>query len=66
MKRHLIDFAVLSTLIARGDLLAADTIPRDCRWLRNAIGAIRLDGAIIPAIDGADLGIERLIVALNA
>jgi len=25
-----------------------------------------MDGTIIPAIDGADLGIERLIIALGA
>lgn len=65
-KRHLIDFAVLSTLITRGDQLATQMTDRDRRRLGNAIGAIRLDGTIIPAVDGADLGIERLIVALSA
>ena len=66
VKRHLIDFAVLSTLIARGDLLAAQITKRDRERLKNAIGAIRMDGTIIPAIDGSDLGIERLLVALGA
>ncbi|TFB48253.1 hypothetical protein [Cryobacterium tagatosivorans] len=66
VKRHLIDFAVLTTLIARGDLLAAQITKRDRERLKNAVGAIRMDGTIIPAIDGSDLGIERLLVALSA
>lgn len=66
VKRHLLDFAVLSTLITRGDQLVAQMSDRDRRRLGNAIAAIRADGTIIPAIDGADTGIDRLIVALNA
>lgn len=66
VKRHLIDFAVLSTLVTRGDRLATAMTPKDRRRLGNAIGALRLDGTIVPAIDGADLGLERLVVALNA
>ncbi|TFD20837.1 hypothetical protein [Cryobacterium sp. TMT2-23] len=66
VKRHLIDFAVLSTLVTRGDQLAVQMSKRDRQLLGNAIGAIRMDGTIVPAIDGADLGIERLTIALNA
>ncbi|WP_104132315.1 hypothetical protein [Cryobacterium sp. M91] len=66
MKRHLIDFAVLATLITRGDQLAGQMSRRDRELLKNAIGAIRMDGTIIPMIEGADLGIERLLVALSA
>ena len=66
VKRHLIDFAVLSTLVTRGDQLAVQMSKRDRQLLGNAIGAIRMDGTIVPAIDGADLGIERLPIALNA
>ncbi|TDW31412.1 hypothetical protein [Cryobacterium psychrophilum] len=66
VKRHLIDFAVLTTLITRGDQLAGQTSKRDRELLKNAIGAIRMDGTIITTIDGADLGIERLLVALSA
>lgn len=66
VKRHLIDFAVLSTLITRGDQLASQMNAKDRRRLGNAIGRIRTDGTIIPAVVGADEGIARLIVALNA
>jgi hypothetical protein len=38
---------------------------RDRQLLGNAIGAIRMDGTIIPAIDGADLGVERLTAAAS-
>ena len=39
---------------------------RDRQLLGNTFGAIRRDGTLIPAIDGADLGVERLAIALNA
>lgn len=65
VKRHLIDFAVLSTLITRSDQLGSQMSKRDRQRLNNAIGRIRLDGTIISAVEGADEGIKRLSVALS-
>jgi hypothetical protein len=65
-QRHLIDFAVLSTLIRRGDQLSTSMTSRDRARLGNAIGALRIDGTIIPSIDGAAAGLQRLTIAMNA
>jgi hypothetical protein len=39
---------------------------RDRARLGNAIGALRIDGTIIPSIDGAAAGLQRLTIAMNA
>lgn len=39
---------------------------RDRGRLGHAIGALPIDGTIIPAVDGADVGIERLTIAMHA
>ena len=64
-QRHLIDFAVLSALIRRSDQLSMNMTNRDRTRLGNAIGALIVDGTIIPSIEGADAGLQRLTIALN-
>lgn len=65
-QRHLTDFAILTTLISRSDQLAKRMNERDRRRLGNAIAALRANSTIIPAIDGAAAGIDRLMVVYNA
>jgi hypothetical protein len=63
--RHVLDFAVLSTLAARRDLIREQLTPRDRRYLNGIVAAM---AGIRPEwimIDGAEQGISGLSAALS-
>lgn len=62
--RHLVDFAVLSTLVRRGDQIGSAG-PRDRVHLDNALGALANDPRLVATVEGGAQGIERVRLALR-
>lgn len=62
-ERHLIDLAVLSTLVIPTDRLQNATT-RDLRYLHTALGALALTPRILGAVEGSNDGLERIRRAL--
>lgn len=62
-ERHLVDLAVLSTLVVPADRLQNAT-KRDLRYLHTALGALALTPRILSAVEGSSDGLERIRRAL--
>jgi hypothetical protein len=62
--RHLIDFAVLTTLIRPSDAVH-EAGRRDREYLGSVLGALQADRRAWAGVDGAEAGIARLRLALE-
>lgn len=63
--RHLIDLAVLSTLLQPGDGFG-DLADRDVARARQGLLALEADAGVVASVDGAPAGVARLRLALEA
>ncbi|HLR94450.1 MAG TPA: hypothetical protein VK053_07995 [Jiangellaceae bacterium] len=63
-ERHLLDFALLTTLIAPADMVG-QAGERDRKRLRAAIDALRGSPRTMAKIEGSDIGLARLELALR-
>lgn len=63
-RRHLIDFAVLATLVQPGDNLAQST-HRDRHHLGRALGALAAAPDVVASVEGAAVGLARVRLALD-
>jgi hypothetical protein len=64
-RRHLIDLAVLTTLLRAEDRIGSRITPRDRYHLINAVGALRSQREIWIGIEGAERGVDRLSRVLS-
>ena len=59
-QRHIIDFAVLSTLVNRSDHLASAFTKRDKAYLRPVLAECARRPELTVQIEGADRGLDAL------
>ncbi len=64
-KRHLIDLAVLATLLEPADVKGFVATGGEKRRIATALGLLAADRATVASVPGADEGLARLAVALG-